>query len=120
MVNWISVRFLFVLSELIGLESKAIDFVLAFPQSELNVPVYMEIPIGREVIGSDGKRKHHAFHLKKSIYGLKQASANWYSVIKKVIELRGFKESVADPCFFIKNQIKEVHRFLEMMSLIRQ
>ena len=30
-VNWISVRFLLVLSEIIGLESRAIDFVLAFP-----------------------------------------------------------------------------------------
>ena len=45
-VNWISVRFLLVLSELIRLESKAIDFVLAFPQAELDVPFYMELPIG--------------------------------------------------------------------------
>ena len=45
-VNWIIVRFLLILSELIGLESKAINFVLAFTQAELEVPVYMELPIG--------------------------------------------------------------------------
>ena len=36
-VKWISVRFLLVLYELIRLESKAIDFVLAFPQAKLDV-----------------------------------------------------------------------------------
>ena len=50
-VNWISVRFLLILSELAGLESRTIDFVLAFPQADLDVPVYMELPIGMEVPG---------------------------------------------------------------------
>ena len=54
-VNWIIVRFLLILSELIGLESKAIDFVLDFPQAELDAPVYMELPIGMEVTASDGE-----------------------------------------------------------------
>ena len=46
LVNWISMRFLLILSELAGLESRIIDFVLAFPQADLDVPVYMEFPIG--------------------------------------------------------------------------
>jgi len=50
-VNWISVRFLLILSELSGLESRAIDFVLAFPQAPLDVPVYMELPLGMEIEG---------------------------------------------------------------------
>ena len=48
-VNWISVRFLLILSEIVGLESRTIDFVLTFPQAELDVPVYMELPMGLEV-----------------------------------------------------------------------
>ena len=108
-VNWIIVRFLLVLSELIGLVSKAIEFVLAFPQAKLDVPVYMDLPIGMEVTGYDGKQNQHALRLKKSLYGLKQASANCHSMPKKGLEPRGFKESVADPCVFIKNKIKEVH-----------
>ena len=80
----------------------------------------MELPIGMEVTGSDGERKQHALCLKKSVYGFKQASDNWHIMLKKVLELRVLKESVADPCIFIKQYKKEVHRFLEMMSLIRQ
>ena len=50
-VNWISVRFLLILAELLGLKTKALDFVLAFPQANLNVPIYMEIPNGVSVDG---------------------------------------------------------------------
>jgi hypothetical protein len=99
-VNWISVRFLLILGEIAGLESRAIDFVLAFPQADLDVPVYMALPLGMEVPNSDGK--HHLLRLRKSLYGLKQASANWHEMLKNGLQLRGFKESVADPCVFIK------------------
>ena len=51
-VNWINIRFLLVMAEIIGLESKAIDFVLAFPQADLDVPVYMELPLGMEIPGA--------------------------------------------------------------------
>ena len=101
-VNWISVRFLLILSEIAGLESRTIDFVLAFPQADLDVPVYMELPIGMEVPGSEGNNKFYVLRLRKSLYGLKQASANWYDMLRKGLEIRGFKESVADPCVFIK------------------
>ena len=63
-VNWISIRFLLVLSEIVGLESKALDFVLAFPQADLDVPVYMELPAGMEVKG-DRHEKQHVLLLKK-------------------------------------------------------
>ena len=106
-VNWISVRFLLILSELAGLESRTIDFVLAFPQAELDVPVYMELPIGMEVGDSQQNRKIHVLRLKKSLYGLKQASANWHDMLKRGLESRGFSESVADPCVFIKQSTKQ-------------
>ena len=63
-VNWISIRFLLVLSEIAGLESKAVDFVLAFPQADLDVPVYMEIPAGMEIAGAK-RNKQHVLLLKK-------------------------------------------------------
>jgi hypothetical protein len=100
-VNWISIRFLLVLSEIVGLESKALDFVLAFPQADLDVPVYMELPAGMEVEGARHE-KQHVLLLKKKLYGLKQASANWYDMLKEGLQIRGFHESVADPCVFLK------------------
>ena len=56
-VSWINIRYLLVLSEIVGLESQAIDFVVVFPQEELNVPLYMELPIRLKVSGTSGERK---------------------------------------------------------------
>ncbi len=41
-----SVQFWFVLSEMLQLDTHAIDFVLAFPQADLDTPVYMYLPAG--------------------------------------------------------------------------
>ena len=40
--------------------------------------------------------------LKKSIYGLKQASRQWYLKFDEVIKKSGFVENVADNCIYIK------------------
>ena len=50
-VNWSSVQFLLILAEILHLDTKAIDFVLAFPQADLEVPVYMELPAGMALQG---------------------------------------------------------------------
>ena len=80
-VNWISTTFLLILSEIAGLETLMIDFVLDFLQDELYVPVYMELPVGMEVDNTPGEckpeeRKPHVLCLQKFLYELKQASAN--------------------------------------------
>ena len=96
MVNWISGRFLLILSEIAGLESQVIDFVLAFPQADLDVPIYMEIPLGMQIPGVPEDSRTHVLKLKKSLYGLKQASANWYDMLAQALRDRGFKEA-SDP-----------------------
>ena len=64
-VNWISVCLLLILSEIVGLKSQAIDFVLVFPQADLEVPLYMELPVGMVVAGSSASSKKHVLRLKK-------------------------------------------------------
>ena len=103
-MNWISVRFLLVLSQIAGLESQAIDFVLAFPQADLDVPVYMELPLGMELPPSFGPSKSNVLLLKKSLYGLKQASLNWYDMLANALRDRGFKEA-SDPCVFLRHDM---------------
>ena len=66
-VNWISVRLLFSLTQILNLESRSIDFVLAFPQAELTEDIYMEAPFGFDF---DGQRTY-VLKLNKSLYGLK-------------------------------------------------
>ena len=62
----------------------------------------MELPFGMEVPGSEVNNKFSVLRLRKSLYGLKQASAYWYDMLKKGLEIWGFKESVACLCVFIK------------------
>ena len=48
--------------------------------------------------------------LKKSLYGLKNASLNWHNKLKDAFVDRGFVESLSDPCVFIsKDMIILVH-----------
>eukprot|EP00956_Cyclotella_meneghiniana_P032508 scaffold89783_cov73-Cyclotella_meneghiniana.AAC.1 len=103
-VNWISVRFLLIVAKLTGLETKALDFVLAFPQADLDTPVFMELPVGVSYEGVHQNRKY-VLRLLKSLYGLKQASSNWYSYLKQGLIDRGFQESQADPCVFTRDDM---------------
>ena len=45
-VSWAVVRLLLLIASLKKKPTRSIDFVLAFPQAELEVPVYMELPAG--------------------------------------------------------------------------
>ena len=53
----------------------------------------------------DGAQKRQVLQLLKNLYGLKQASHNWYEMIKKGLEDRGFVTSKADPCVFMKKEM---------------
>jgi hypothetical protein len=82
-----------------GLSLKSIDFVLAFPQADLEVPVFMESPLGFDAPHSQ-HRKHYVLRLNKSLYGLKQAGYNWFAKLSNHLEDRGFVPSSVDPCVF--------------------
>lgn len=89
------------------IDSKAIDFVLTFPQANLDTPVYMEIPVHMELKGSHMKSKTHVLKLRKSlsVYGLKQAGLNLHLKLKKALEDGGYVEALSDPCVFLKKKI---------------
>jgi hypothetical protein len=104
-VNWISVRFLLIIAEILEIDTKAIDFVLAFPQADLDVPVYMELPAGMEISAYGNYSSRYILRLRKSLYGLKQASFNWHQKLKTAMEDRGFVESLSDPCVYISKNV---------------
>ena len=102
-VNWLSVRILFALSVIHDLDTRSIDFVLAFPQAPLDVDVFMELPYGFAVDGiTDDGSKGYVLKLNKSLYGLKQAAYNWFEMLSKGLRDRGFKASETDPCVFLR------------------
>ena len=64
----------------------------------------MELPVGMDVPG--GKNGEMLIELKKSLYGLKQASLNWFEKLKAGLRKRKYEPSQIDPCVFIgKNAI---------------
>jgi hypothetical protein len=83
-VTWASVHLLLIIAKNHGIKSKSIDFVLASPQADLDVPVYMELPAGINPTNvSDGDWHRYDLKLNKSLYGLKQAGYNWFKKLRK-------------------------------------
>ncbi|WJZ97087.1 hypothetical protein VitviT2T_015721 [Vitis vinifera] len=74
------------------------DVKTTFLNGELEEEVYMKQPEGFPF--SDGEQL--VCKLKKSIYGLKQASRQWYSKFHNIISSFGFEENVMDQCIYLK------------------
>ena len=98
-VNWISVRLMLAITIIHKLETKSIDFVLAFPQAELERDVFMELPYGFWY----GEKGKYVLRLKKNLYGLADASFNWFQKLCEGLESEGFVKSEIDQCVFIRD-----------------
>ena len=81
MVNWISVRSLLSIASIHELQSVSIDFLIAFPQYDLDMDVFMELPLLMVV---DVNRGLWLLKLNKSSYGLNQPSADLFYLLKMV------------------------------------
>jgi hypothetical protein len=80
------------------LELHQMDVKTAFLNGGLQENVYMAQPEG--FVMED--KEHMRCKLKKSIYGLKQASRQWYLKFDEVIKKFGFIENQVDNCIYIK------------------
>lgn len=78
-----------------------LDVNNAFLHGDLDEEVYMKIPQG---FVKEGETR--VCRLKKSLYGLKQASRNWYQKFTNSILDLGFKQSKADHSLFIQQRGK--------------
>lgn len=100
--SWNSIRLLLILSATMGWYTQQIDYVLAFPQAPVEKEIYMKIPKGFEVTGSNAN--DYVLRLNKNVYGQKQAGRVWNKYLeRKLIEEVGFTKSKYDECVFYKN-----------------
>ena len=63
----------------------------------------MELPIGFFINESAyGEIFSYVLNMNKNLYGLKQASLNWYDKLRDGLLARDFVPSVIEPCFYVK------------------
>lgn len=80
------------------LELHQMDVKTAFLNGDLEENIYMAQPKGFVVEG----KEHMGCHLKKSIYGLKQTSKQWYLKFHETIRKFGFSKNQEDNCVYAK------------------
>ena len=80
------------------LELHQLDIKTAFLQGELEEDIYTAQPPGYEE-----RDPGFACHLKKALYGLRQAPRAWHTKLKMELEDIGFIASSTDPGLFIKH-----------------
>jgi hypothetical protein len=91
-----SFRIIMALVAHFDLELHQMDVKTAFLNGDLEEEVYM-----KQLEGFDDNTQK-ACKLNKSIYGLKQASCQWYIKFHKVITSFGFIENFVDQCIYLK------------------
>ena len=79
------------------LELHQMDVKTTFLNGNLEEEVYMNQPNGFSIEG----KEHMVCKLKKLIYGLKQASRQWYHKFNDTITSFGFNENTVDWCIYL-------------------
>lgn len=100
-VNWGTLKLLLTISLIKDFTTHHIDYVLAFSQAFVDIPIYLKPPPGFHIEGAPNK--DYCLKLVKNLYRTKTASKTWFELLAKGLEQRGFKASKGDPCLFIKH-----------------
>lgn len=95
--NLVTVRLFIVVTTAHCWHIHQLDVNNAFLHGHLTDEIYMTIPPGL-----DGYKIEQVCKLKKSLYGLKQASREWNAEFSKILTSLGYSASLADPCLFTK------------------
>ena len=80
------------------LEFHQMNVSTTFLNKDLPENVYMSQPTGFKEVG----KEHMVCKLHKSIYGLKQASRQWYLKFDEVVTNNGVKGNIDDQCIYMK------------------
>jgi hypothetical protein len=110
-VSWSTIHLMLLLSSILNLKERQVDFTQAFPQAPLEDPVYMKVPQGWYIDDSGTLVQHsdpthndgsHFLQLKRNLYGCKQAARNWFRHLTQGLLKEGFRQSTSDPCLFLR------------------
>ena len=94
-----SLRLLLALAARLDWDIHHVDIKSAYLNGDLDEEIYMDQPKGFTIQGMEGK----VCHLKKAIYGLKQAGRQWHAHLNNTLEGLGFQKLISgDASIFIK------------------
>uniref|UniRef100_A0A2N9H4X0 Integrase catalytic domain-containing protein n=1 Tax=Fagus sylvatica TaxID=28930 RepID=A0A2N9H4X0_FAGSY len=103
-VRFASIRLILSIVAKHDLELFQMDVKTAFLNGELDEEIYMAQPAGFEVKGHERK----VCRLKRSIYGLKQSSRQWYLRFHDSITSFGFEMIEEDHCVYLKRSKRSI------------
>ena len=109
-----AIRSLLAMANAMDLEIHQMDVRTAFLNGKLDCVVYMEQPEGFV----DPDKPDHVCMLKKGLYGLiKQSARCWNGTIHDFLKSRGYRDSGADGCVYVKS-IKEENGHIKFVILV--
>jgi Reverse transcriptase (RNA-dependent DNA polymerase) len=104
--KYVSIRIILALSVHLGLIIHTMDVDTSFLNAILEENIWVQIPPGTKLAtGDDG-----IYKLLKSLYGLKQASRCWNTLMNAYLIEKGFTRMEADPCIvYIRKVVVDVN-----------
>jgi hypothetical protein len=100
-VKHCSIRAILSLVAVLDLELVQLDIKTAFLHGDLEEEIYMSQPEGFV----DESNPNLVCRLKKGLYGLKQASRQWYRKFDVFMQDEGYKRSDYDHCVYMKGNV---------------
>ena len=80
------------------------DITTAYLNADLKEELYMA-----KAPGFEGSKPELVYRLNKAFYRLRQSARNWNLCLHTVLVKMGYKNSLPDPCLYIKENGKELN-----------
>jgi hypothetical protein len=91
-----TLRLFLAVSAALNLKLYQCDVKSAFLQAALSEPIFMQAPPGYATRTSAGEPE--VWLLQKAVYGLKQASHEWWEALRQHLTSKGYVSLLGDPC----------------------
>ena len=101
-VKLTTIKLLLALSAIHGFSLHQLDISNAFLNGDLDQEIYMKLPPGYAERKGDSLPPNAVCKLQKSLYGLKQASRQWFLKFSTTLSRLGFTQTYSDHTCFLK------------------